>query len=58
MGPEDKIIDPLAVQTAIEGKRKIRLTRREQDQAVRLMLARGDSPECITARLGLGALAA
>lgn len=52
---EDKIVDPLAIQLAIEGKRKIRLTSREQAHAVRLMLDRGDTVNEIAARLGIPA---
>ena len=52
--PDDGIIDPLAVQIAASGQRRVRLTRAERRLAAALILARGGSIYRVAQRLGIG----
>lgn len=50
---DDGIIDPVAIDMAVQGKRRIRLTRRECAQAVARLEASGMSPGEISGHLGV-----
>lgn len=49
--PEDGIIDPVAVEIAAAGTRRVRLTAAERRLAAALILARGGSAQHIARRL-------
>jgi hypothetical protein len=49
--PDDGIIDPVAVEIAARGARRVRLTAAERRLAAALILARGGSPNDIARRL-------
>lgn len=51
--PDDGIVDPIAVQAAAEG-RAVRLTQREVQAAVAVMVSAGQPTTLITARLRVG----
>ena len=49
--PEDGIIDPVAVEIAAAGERRVRLTKKERQLAAASILARGGTPYLISSRL-------
>ena len=56
--PEDGIIDPVAVEIAARGTRRVRLTARERRAAAALIVARGGTENDIAHRLGMSGSAA
>ena len=56
--PEDGIIDPVAVEIAARGTRRVRLTAAERRLAAALILARGGSPADLARRLCMSGNAA
>lgn len=56
--PEDGIIDPVAVEVAARGTRRVRLTAAERRLAAALILARGGSANDIARRLCMSGHAA
>jgi hypothetical protein len=56
--PEDGIIDPVAVEIAASGTRRVRLTAAERRLAAALILARGGSPNDLARRLCMSGNAA
>ena len=56
--PDDGIIDPVAVEIAARGTRRVRLTARERRAAAALIVARGGTANDIARRLGMSGHAA
>lgn len=56
--PEDGIIDPLAVEIAASGQRRVRLTWTERRIAAALIMARGGTSYQVAKRLGLSSATA
>jgi hypothetical protein len=58
MLPDDGIIDPIAVEIAAKGERRIALTAPERHAAAEMILARGGTVAVIAERLCMSASAA
>ena len=56
--PDDGIIDPVAVEIAASGERRVRLTKAERQLAAESILIRGGTPSVISARLHISGTAA
>jgi hypothetical protein len=58
MLPDDGIIDPIAVEIAVKGERRVALTAPERLAAAELILARGGTVSILAERLCMSASAA
>jgi hypothetical protein len=58
MLPDDGIIDPVAVEVAAKGERRVKLTAPERSAAAEIILARGGTVAVIAERLSMSDSAA